>query len=81
MTNLHIATVPSTALGALGTGILFKCSYSLAPMEGATWGSDETDARNEKTRLKNRRWMAWQRIGIGQPPRGDPVSLLVHGGL
>jgi hypothetical protein len=55
MTPDKYAALASTALGAIGTMILFLSSYTLEPFAGAQFGSQESVKQNEGIRRKTHR--------------------------
>jgi hypothetical protein len=64
MTPDKYAALASTALGAIGTMILFLSSYTLEPFGGAPFGSQELVTQNEGIRVKNASRTRWQRAGF-----------------
>jgi hypothetical protein len=64
MTPDKYAALASTALGAIGTMILFFSSYTLEPFPGAPFGSQELVSQNEGIRAKNASRARWQRAGF-----------------
>jgi hypothetical protein len=64
MTPDKYAALASTALGAIGTMILFLSSYTLEPFAGAQFGSQESVKQNEGIRAKNASRSRWQRVGF-----------------
>jgi hypothetical protein len=64
MTPDKYAALASTALGAIGTMILFFSSYTLESFAGAPFGSQELVTKNEGIRAKNASRTRWQRAGF-----------------
>ena len=60
----RVIALVSALLGIIGTGLLFFFSYTLAPDDGAVFGSQEVNAANEIVRLQNLRRTLMQRIGF-----------------
>lgn len=64
MTGAACAALISAVIGAAGTAALFKGSFALEPLPGATWGGPILDAYNLDVIAKNKRRMIWQRSGL-----------------
>jgi hypothetical protein len=64
MTPDKYAALASTALGAIGTMILFLSSYMLEPFVEAPFGTEELAKQNEGIRAKNESRTRWQRVGF-----------------
>ena len=65
MTGAQYAGLGSATLGAIGTIILFFGSYSIQPLEGASFGSDTLTEYNNRIKAKNANRLLRQRIGLG----------------
>ncbi len=64
MSSAQYAALLSAALGAAGTGFLYRGTYGFEPYEGATFGSPEQQQRNSFIYAKNKSRQRSQRIGI-----------------
>ena len=63
MTPDKYAPLASTALGTIGTMILFLTSYTLEPFAGGPFG-EELVKQNEGISAKNASRTQWQRVGF-----------------
>lgn len=64
MTFAQYAGLASAIFGVIGTIVLYFSSYSMEPLQGGTFGSDDLTEYNKSIKRKNVKRLKSQRIGL-----------------